>query len=942
MNVKLRVLTAGVLFFTGHAVFAQKQKKDTISKETKIDEVVVVGYKTVSKKTAVISTAQVKAETINNRPNSNLMNVVQGQLAGVNVTASSGQPGAKPQVIIRGIGTIYGNTDPLYVIDGFPTNSDSFRTLNTNDIESLEVLKDAAALSIYGNRGANGVVVIKTKQGSFGEKTIFNYRSQIGVSMLQNAKYNISDAKQLLTIEKNFGSGMGAGMTMDEINNYNVNTDWNKVFFKPTLLQSHDLSITSGSKNLNSYTNFGYLEQEGVLKSTGLKRFTLRNTLNGKSVDEKFKYTIGTAAGFSRNTSAPSLGTGSVNQNYIIGAYTGAPYLSPSVYQSSQQLFDLYQSSGTLLYTPLFLMDKQRTYGNLLDELRIDINTEASYKLTDDLAARVRLNGQLIGQESSAYQHPISFNSLLYPLANGTAGTESITKSNQFHFNNLWQLEYSKTLGEHTFNVQGAFEYNNSMYKSNSFTQRGLDPRNYVPYTGSGYIVDNDQSDANVPSVSAAQSRIAIVSAFANVDYDFSKKYGIVANIRRDGTSRFGEGYKWGTFWSVGGRWNVDQEEFMKSLTWVSAFKIRGSYGTVGNQRIIDGTVWEGLNPPRYLDSYGVITSPVYAGNQGITMTLGYPALTWETTKQWNVGADFEFLKSRLRGQFDVYSKKSESIYYDWEQSALSGVYSITQNTPINILNKGLELSLAYDIVRSTDWKFTVRGNGSLNKQTVEDLPRIVDASTYLGTNGMAWMVPYVYHYLGVNPNNGNLLFEDINGSPTETPTLADRKPLKYNSDPRYQGGFGFDLNYKGLYLNTTFTFVAGYYRFDYDMAGLYGVDNLGQFNVSSDLLNAWTPTNANSNIPALNASNYSYQDYSDRFLVDASYVRLRNIQLGYRLPKSLLQNTFVKDMSVTLQAENLVTWSKWRGFDAESTRSADQYQYPTPKTFTLGIDVKF
>jgi TonB-dependent SusC/RagA subfamily outer membrane receptor len=294
MNVKLQVLSAGVLFFLGQGLTAQAKKNDSI-KEKKIEDVVVVGYRTVAKRLAVTSTASVKSETIEDRPNANAMNIVQGQLAGVNITSSSGQPGAKSAVVIRGVGTYNGNSDPLYVIDGFPSNSDGFRSINSQDIESIEVLKDASAISEFGNRGSNGVVVIKTKRGTFGgNKFDVRYQSFFGVSMLQTPKYNAANARELLTLENRFGIGTGAGMSQNDIDNYNINTNWSKVFFRPAVSNSHTLSLTTGGKNLNSYTSVGYFDQDGILRGTSLKRFNITyffrcqnftlNSINNESI----------------------------------------------------------------------------------------------------------------------------------------------------------------------------------------------------------------------------------------------------------------------------------------------------------------------------------------------------------------------------------------------------------------------------------------------------------------------------------------------------------------------------------------------------------------------------------------------------------------------------------------------------------------------------------
>lgn len=949
MTIKIKVFTTGVLFFLGNQVVIAQKKKDS-SEVKQIEEVVVQGYRTVSKKTAVSSTASVTNETIENRPNANLMNVVQGQLAGVNITANSGQPGAKPQVIIRGAGTFGANTDPLYVIDGFPSNSDSFRTINPNDIESMQVLKDASSISEYGNRGSNGVIVIKTKQGRYGAKGInFNYSSQIGVSLPQRNSYNFTNSKEMLTLEKRLGVGRGSTLTDAQINEYNINTDWTKYFFRPSFLNSHTLGIDTGGENFNSYTSVGYLNQEGILRTTGLQRFNLRTNLNGKTKDNKFKYYVGIGAGFSKNNEATSLGTGAINRNYILGATNGAPYISPSEYQNSKQLYNLYRANGTLLYTPLLLIDKLNQFEYLNDETRIDITSEISYKLHKDLTAKIRANAQLLNNRWQESEYPNSFNALLFQATGQEfTGFENINNRREFIFNNLIGLDYKKVLGEHTFFAAANLEYNFGNLQSNNMTQRGLNPKTFVPGTGKGYVGDSSANDLYVPTISAMQLRYNLISYFASIDYDFRKKYGLVASARRDGASRFIGQYQWGTFWSLGARWNISEENFLKDVTFINDLKLRGSIGTVGNQRIVEGDAYAGLNPPRFTDIYSIPTenSNTYNGGQFYGIDFGDPTLRWETTKTYNIGIDFDLYKRRIRGSFDHYNKKTLNLFMGEPTSPALGATNIIKNTEAIISNKGYEFNIAFDIFKTEKLTFTVRANASMNNQTFDNYPLgfINQGSnpTISSVNGNLPFLPLLYHYIGVNPANGNLLFEDINGNPTETPTNADRKLYKFNYFPKYQGGFGFDFDYKGFFASTTFTFISKISRYDYDLAGSMNKDNLGTFKVSADLLDAWTPTNTNTNVPSLTATNYAAQVNSDRFLVEASYLRLRNLQIGYNVPKDLLSNTFVKDLSITLQAENLYTWTKWKGFDPESNRRADQGQYPTPKTFTLGLNVKF
>ncbi|MBG6061765.1 TonB-linked SusC/RagA family outer membrane protein [Flavobacterium sp. CG_9.1] len=912
-------------------------------------EVVVQGYRTVTKKSAVVSDATVSSKTIENRPNANAINTLQGQLAGVNITATTGQPGAKSTVVIRGVGTITGNSDPLYVIDGFPSNSDNFRSINPNDIESTSVLKDAAAIAEYGNRGSNGVIVIKTKRAKFGEaKTTFRASSQYGVGELQKPKYSYANSKQLLQIEKNFGSGLGATLTDAQIAAYDINTDWVDYFFTQSNTTSHTIAVENSSQNVSSYTSLGYFEQQGILATTGLKRFTLRNNINGRSTNEKFKYQVNTAFGFSKNNEATSLGDGAINRNYVLGAFLSAPYVSPSIYTGPRSALDYYNNTPGLLATPIMLVDKLQQYKNQTDEVRIDVATDFSYDITKDLTVRSRLNGQLLDTRFFQSEFPNSFNALLFQAVGQTfTGFEDINSRREWYFNNLWQINYGKTLGDHTFNVNANMEYNHSRWYTNNIRQRGLIEGVFVPNTGAGYAADTGTNDFYVPGILARNLRNDLISYFGSFDYDFKGKYGIVGSVRTDGSSRFVDQKQWGTFYSVGGRWNIDEEAFMDDVSFIDVLKLRGSYGTVGNQRVVTGDVFQGINPPRFTDIYGIANN-AYNGGTGYNISFGYPDLQWEITTQWNAGLDFEMFKGRLRGAADYYNRATTKLFLENPISSTAGAATLTQNTDVTVTNKGLELNLSYDIIRNQEKEIslTVKANGSLNTNIVSDVQgagRIFSgAGLYVSENGGGINEPFVYKYLGVNPVNGNLLFENAAGNPTEAPVQADKRRAGVNNLPKYQGGFGFDFSIKGFYASTLFTFAYDVSRFDFDLSNLYSVGNIGQFTVSDEMLNAWTPTNTITDVPRLNASNLGLSDNSDRFLRDASYIRMRNVQVGYNVPQKFLKGTFMTAVSFSLQGENLLTFSKWKGFDVESSRTADVYQYPTPRLYTFGVDVKF
>ncbi len=605
------------------------------------------------------------------------------------------------------------------------------------------------------------------------------------------------------------------------------------------------------------------------------------------------------------------------------------------------------------------MIDKLKTYDNLTEETRFNGVGEISYKFLKNFAIKSRTSTELLTARFFQSEYPDSFNALLFSSTVGTPtyqggnfnGFEDINQRREFIFNQLWQLSYGKSFGKHTFNVSANAEYNNSTLNTNNFRKNGLDPKFFVPNSGgSGYPADTTTHDFYAPTVSASRLRNDLISYFGSMDYDFKNKYGLVASYRVDGTSRFLDENQFDSFWSVGARWNIDEEAFMDSFKSIDVLKLRGSIGTVGNQRIVNGTIYAGVNPPAFADIYSNSTAAgSYNNGSAFNINFGYPDLRWETTEQYNIGIDLEMFKSRLRANFDYYNKKTVDLYID--DPVVPGVGdfddTITKNTDASVTNSGIELNIAYDIIRTANTTFTLRGNGSYNKNRVDGIRvndgRIFDtgANTVTQNGGMIDEF-YVYPYVGVNPDNGELLFEDINGNVTENPVDADLRATGKNRLPVYQGGFGFDFDYKGFFTSATFTFAQKVWRFDFDEENLYDPDNIGQFNVTSDLSNAWTTPGQVTDVPSMTAGNVGDDDLSDRFLRDASYIRLRNAQIGYKFSKKTLEKTFLTEASITLQGENLFNFTKWNGFDPESDRDFDVYQYPTPRLFSLGLDLKF
>ena len=921
-----------------------------------IDEVIVDTYRTTSKPKSNVAASTVTAKTIEGRPNASFIQTLQGQVPGLNISTGSGQPGSSnTSVILRGIGSINGNVEPLYVIDGMPMGSANFRSINPNDIENVTVLKDAGATSIYGNRGANGVIVVTTKRASYEQDLQIKYVGTVGVSTLQKHKYDLMNGPELMAFE-NLTQKNKVRWNNTQIRNA-YDTDWMDYFFRDAIIQNHTLTFAGGSKNINQFTSVGYTEHEGTLKNTDLKRFNFRSNLSGKSNDNRLTYNTSITANYSRNRQAVNLGTGSVNYNPALSAIRGIPYFSPEQYDPNDpwgSIVDgkngVYMSSqnnaNLVKLAPLLIVDQLHNFKNYTDEFKAIANAGINYDLGKGFSIGTNLGIDYTDQLQTMYESPYAFNSELFKEDDQEyLGWEREVKSRIASFNSTTNLKWNKTFAEkHDLKTGLYLEYLKSHYIGSSLQQNGLDPIFSGPGFGSGWIADQTSNDYYVPNISKSTQESGLFSYFGMVDYDYDTKYGASLTLRRDASFRFANENRWGTFWSAAARWNIDREDFMEGSIF-NELKLRGSYGTAGNQDIVGSGLFGGAS--LFREKYA-LSGISYNDNPTIFISnIPNPNLRWETIEQANVGLDFGMWNSRLRGSVDVYQKTTKDLYQSRPMSAIHGGASIADNIG-SMRNRGVELILAGDIIRNQNLKVTLNANGSYNKnQFVELAGANAEGAVWNGgltimREGDMYGQYYLVPYAGVNPENGNLLFLDKDGNKVERFTNEDMRYTGKSMIPVYQGAFGLDVDYKGWFLSSSFTFVKDVYRFDYDYANLIDTDNIGNWNLSRDIKDYWTPNNRNASIPSVNASNLFYENQSDRHLKDASYVRLRYLSLGYNFKPKDLAFMKLNGLRVYAQAENLVTWSKWKGWDAESNRGSDQSQYPTPKTITFGVEVQF
>ncbi|MDG1571986.1 SusC/RagA family TonB-linked outer membrane protein [Robiginitalea sp. M366] len=904
-----------------------------------LEEVVVQGYRTATREKSSIAAQTISATTIQNRPNANVVQTLSGQVAGLDISVASGQPGAAPTVRLRGVNSINGNTAPLFIVDGTPVDETNFRSINPQDIESISVLKDAGATAIYGNRGANGVVVIKTKTGSYGQELQIDYTGILSFSTLQDNDYNLMDSQEQLTLENQRGAGRGNTLTPQEIAAAPT-FNWVDFFFRTALTQNHNLRLSGGSENFSQATTLGYFDAEGILEDSDLQRFNLRNNLTGKSKNDKFNYGTNVSINYSKSDEPNSIGSGAINRNYILGAYQSVPYITPDDYVDGAALLSPLLFSNT----PLFLLDRLRTYTRFEEEIKLIGSLNASYKLTPELTAAITMGADYQSAFLTRAEGPTSFNALLFGGAeNPTSGFQQQNSNRVFSYNQVTSLNYANQWGKHAINVGAYMEYFKAHLRTFGYFANGLNPKTFYPGDGDGLInvvYDQDAGALLFPDNPTANILNAgLFSYFGQADYDYDTRYGITGTIRRDASYRFAGSNKWATFYSVAGRWNIHNEEFMANSVF-DQLKLRASYGTAGNQRIAGGSYFTAPD----LTKNFFATGQGYGLNNSIFLSqIANTTLRWETVTSANIGLDFEVFDRRLRGTLDVYDKKTSDLFQSTPVSAINAVTSLNANTG-DLTNRGVDFTLNWDLIRSDEadgFNLTLSAVGNYNETELANLPSEEGEIIGTGRDGGKLFEYYTIRYAGVNPSNGNLLFYTADGDVTENPDAdTDRVWLNKNIFPDWQGSFGFNMDYKGFFLSTQFNYVTGVDRYDFDLSSFQNPDNVGQFRSSRDLLRAWTPDNRITDIPAYDATNRA-SFASDRYLKEADYIRLRFAQIGYNFPKRYLDGTGLQRLRIFGNAENLFTWTKWRGFDAEAQSNTSRL-YPTPRTLSVGFEFGF
>jgi len=915
----------------------------------KLDEVVVVGYGTQKRAEVTGAVATVKGTDIENQPFTSVDKALQGQVAGLQSVSTSGAPGSNQIIRIRGISSINASNAPLWVIDGVPvlandvsrltTTANILSTLNPNDIESVTVLKDAASASIYGSRAANGVILVTTKKGRAG-KTKFRFDVEYGQTDIayQNDKYRPLTGDEFLAISReglvNLG-GLSQATIDNQINNVwggatNANFNWLDAVTRRGNQSQYNLSASGGDAKTTFYVSGGYFKQDGTTIVTDFERINGKVAITNKPTD---KLTFGVSLDGGSVRQHTPLASGNFG-NPVLNAFFTLPTFSAYKADGSFNILTTqFPTTGTYGFNTVALAAMDNRY---LKEFSLRGNVYGEYAILPNLKFKSSYGADFSNLEEEQYNNPFYGDGAVLKAGSPTSGPNvvyDVTTGRAFsYYTRYLNWVWTNTLNwrqnilsdrNFYFNLQLGYEANQNKGYFASLGARGFAPTLELTWPASG---------ATPNTASSTISDYSFESQFSTIDVNYEDRYVLSGSFRRDGSSRFGPQNKYGNFWSVGASWNVDKEEFMQNVPVISQLKLRGSYGVNGNAGI-GNYDWF----PSY--SYGISFNGGPGSSPG---NVGNLALTWELNKPLDIGLDLGFFNNRLGVTFDWYKRKSENLLLSVPLSRTSGFNSQSQNVGA-LENKGIELTIQGIPVQTKDFTWNVNFNYAQNKNKVTSLPSPVGTIT-VGTD---ISTIYTRVYAGVDPANGKPQWYTDSALTQKSSNYNNAIRLPYGSTaPKYFGGLTNTFTYKGFTLEAQFN-----YSFGSLIADNYGFYNIAagyapSFNKVARVLDRWQKPGDVTDIPQyIYGGNSGFENASSFWYAKGDFIRLRNLQLGYQLPKSLTPRIGMTSAFFYVRGTNLWTWVKDKnlGYDPEQgIGGVANLQVFTPKTVTVGLNLGF
>lgn len=965
-----------------------------------IDDVIVVAFGTAKKEAFTGSAAVIKSDEIAKVQTSNVATALVGRVAGVQTSSTSGDLGKTPSIRVRGFSSINAGKEPLWIVDGMPYEGD-LNNLNTNDIESMTVLKDAASNALYGARGANGVIMVTTKKAKSGDavvtidakwgvnskaleeydvitspaqyyethfKALYGYYAQTnpaakayalassgltsnGTGGLGYNVYTVPEGQALIGTngKLNPNATLGRKIIYNGQEYWLTPDDWIDEAYQSAFRQEYNVNISGATERSSFYASLGYLDNTGIIKSSALERYTAR--LKADYQAKKWLKVGGNMsyAHFSNSNGNSNEGSASSTAN-IFAFSAQMPPIYPvyirdgsgriMVDDNGYQMYDYGDKGNAGLTRPLLpganglqtsWLNKKKAEGNAFSGSGfVDISLYKGLKLTVNGSTNIDetrttyLNNQYYGQFAEA------------------GGTISKYHTRDIAYNLQQILNYNETFGKHNVGLMVGHEYYQKKYYYLSGTKSKL------------FSYDNEELGGAVVDGAGAHSYIDDYNSegyFMRAQYDYAGRYFVSGSYRRDASSRFHPDHRWGNFWSVGAAWLLNQENWFDA-PWVNLLKLKASYGSQGNDNI---------GYYLYTDTYSI------ENNNGEIAVLfgrkGNPNITWETNTNLNIGTEFGFWNNRLSGSVDFFNRKTSDMLFAFSVPSSLGYSSYYANVG-DMVNRGVEVELNADLIRTKNvlWSFNLNLTHVKNEvtylapehksTTVEGYKGYINGSYFVG-EGLPLYTYYLRSYAGVDPETGaSLWYKDVKGDDgkiTRTKTSDYTSATRYLHDsaiPSVYGGFSTSVSAYGVDFSISFNYQIGGKVYDSGYASFmsspYGT-TVGT-NYHKDILKAWTPENKGSDIPRLQYGDQYTTSVSDRFLTDASYLNISNINVGYTLPSKITQKFGVQKLRVYLACDNVVYWSKRQGLDPRYsfTGATNFSNYSPIRTISGGVTVQF
>lgn len=897
-----------------------------------LDAVVAIGYGSVRKKDLTTAVSTVSTEDMKLRPVTEASGFIQGKVAGVTVQQTSGQPGSGMTIRVRGASSIASSNDPLYVVDGVPVGTGSYAIayLSPQDIETMQILKDASSAAIYGSRAANGVVLITTKQGKKSKGAQVNFSAYVGLQDVRRS-YEVLNTAEYLDLMDELGSS-AFSCPEEERALLKDQTDWFEETYQTGVTQNYQISVSNANDKMKYYVGAGYSDEQGVLSSAFNKRINVKANAESELFDW---LTVGTNLAYShyKNNGIIS-GTGS-NRAGVVMAVINTPTYAP-VYDENGVFYTKFY--GANLTTPLENVARTKDNYTQTDRMlltgyaQINFSKNFNFKSTVSMDRRWVHSYSFLDPQTTSYGRE----------QNGTASSERsddmrMVYDNIFTYNNTWN-------GKHNFEAMAGTSATTSRWENLWGSRSNFSDENWEAIFGL-----NGGNKGDLRGQSQGFSEWAIMSYLGRVSYNYDSKYYLTVNFRADGSSKLAPGNRWGYFPSASAAWRISGEEFMSDVTWINDLKLRVGWGQQGNQSGLGDYAWVqryGMNYYNWTEEDYAFSTPTVGGQSNI----GNKDLTWETTTQTNVGIDWSMFNSRLIVTLDGYYKYTRDLLLN---VPLPSPYPNIYRNEGEMSNWGLELAISSVNFEKKDFSWTTDFNISMNRNKLESLD-LKTVYYYTKTSEMfsdycIRMTPgqplsmfWGYKSLGVDPETGMIMYEDING---DGKVNSSDKQYIGNANPLFTGGMTNTLTWKGLSLSVLMTASVG--NDIYNASKIDMVSMLTGANQIKDVVRRWRVPGMITDVPK--AGEVENLKTSSRWIEDGSYLKIKNITLSYNITHPALRKANIARIQPYITLDNMITFTNYSGYDPEMSQytsatsmGVDWGTYPCVRSVVFGVNIDF